>query len=77
MFSDDNVLADPGETLINSPEPDFGPRDEIFLPVEGLNSNRRMELIADGMAERGHPDARIEKVIGGNWMRLFGEVWNA
>ena len=22
-----------------------------------------------------HPDARIEKVIGGNWLRLFQEIW--
>ena len=50
---------------------------DILFTVEDLNSHRRMELIADGMAERGHPDARIEKVIGGNWMRLFGEVWRA
>lgn len=50
---------------------------DILFTVEDLNSHRRMELIADGMAARGHSDARIEKVIGGNWMRLFGEVWRA
>lgn len=37
VFSDDNALADPGETLINSPEPDFGPRQGIFFPFENLN----------------------------------------
>ena len=47
----------------------------ILFTVQDLNSARRMELIADGMAARGHPDARIEKVIGGNWVRLFREVW--
>ena len=45
--------------------------------VEDLNSHRRMELIADGLAMRGHPDARIEKIIGANWARLFGELWRA
>jgi membrane dipeptidase len=50
---------------------------DILFTVDDLNSHRRMELIADGLAERGHPDARIEKVIGGNWMRLFGEVWRS
>ncbi len=38
IFSDDNLLADPGETLVNSPEPDFGPRDAVFFPFESLNS---------------------------------------
>jgi membrane dipeptidase len=50
---------------------------EILFTVEDLNSHRRMELIADGLAARGHPDGRIEKVLGGNWLRLFGEVWRA
>jgi membrane dipeptidase len=52
-------------------DPDF------LFTVPELNSNRRMDLIADAMAARGHPDARIEKVLGANWVRLFGEVWKA
>jgi len=48
---------------------------DILFTVEDLNSHRRMELIADGMASRGHPDSRIEKVVGGNWVRLFRETW--
>lgn len=50
---------------------------DILFTVEDLNTHRRMELIADGLADRGHSDARIEKVIGGNWVRLFDEVWPA
>lgn len=50
---------------------------EILFTVEGANSHRRMEIIADGMAARGHGDAAIEKVIGLNWLRLFREVWRA
>ena len=48
---------------------------EILFTVEGLNSHRRMEMIADGLAERGHPDRVIEKILGGNWVRLLTEVW--
>ena len=52
--------------------------DPNFLfTVPDLNSPRRMELIADGLAGRGHPSARIEKVLGGNWLRLFREVWKS
>ena len=32
-------------------------------------------MIADGLLARGHSDARVEKIVGSNWMRLFGEVW--
>ena len=48
---------------------------DILFTVEELNSHRRMELIADGLSSRGYPDARIEKIIGGNWLRLFQEIW--
>jgi microsomal dipeptidase-like Zn-dependent dipeptidase len=34
-----------------------------------------MEQVADAMAKAGHSASRIEKVIGGNWVRLLGEVW--
>jgi len=50
---------------------------DILFTVDDLNSHRRMELIADGLAQRGHTDDRIEKVLGGNWLRLFREIWRA
>jgi len=48
---------------------------EVLFTVPDLNSHRRMELIADALASRGHPGRTIEKVIGGNWVRLCSEVW--
>ncbi|HWP37059.1 MAG TPA: membrane dipeptidase [Gemmatimonadales bacterium] len=53
------------------------PREEDYMFVTDLNSPRRMEMIADKLLARGHAEARVEKIIGGNWMRLFGEVWKA
>lgn len=50
---------------------------DILFTVGDLNSHRRMELIADGLAGRGHSDRVVEKVIGGNWVRLFRDVWRA
>ena len=32
-------------------------------------------MIAEGLLARGHSEARVEKIVGGNWVRLFGEVW--
>jgi membrane dipeptidase len=48
---------------------------DILFTVPELNNDRRLELVAEGLASRGHGSARIAKVIGGNWLRLFGEVW--
>lgn len=47
----------------------------ILFNVVDLNQARRLEMIADALAARGHRDRVIEKVIGGNWMRLLQEVW--
>lgn len=52
-----------------------GEDPEVFTFVPDINSPRRLDLIADLMAKAGHSSARIEKVIGKNWVRLAGEVW--
>jgi membrane dipeptidase len=51
------------------------PREEDYMFVKDLNTPRRLEMIADQLLSRGHSQARVEKIIGGNWMRLFGDVW--
>ena len=51
------------------------PREDTAPFVPELNSPRRMDMIADLMSSRGHADGVIEKVMGANWLRLFGEVW--
>jgi membrane dipeptidase len=51
------------------------PREEDYMFVKDLNVPRRLEIIADQLQARGHSAARIEKIIGANWLRLFGEVW--
>ena len=51
------------------------PREEDYMFVKDLNTPRRLEQIADQLLARKHSEARVEKIIGGNWMRVFGEVW--
>ncbi|WP_310468523.1 hypothetical protein [Sphingomonas sp.] len=36
---------------------------------------RRFERLADDLLKRGHGSARVEKILGNNFARLFGEVW--
>jgi membrane dipeptidase len=56
-------ISAPGES------PDRPP----FIPE--LNDIRRMDLIAAAMAERGHSASVIEKVLGANFHRAFGDIW--
>ncbi len=52
-----------------------GEEENVFNYVPDFNSPRRMEMVAESMARAGHPATRIEKVLGGNWMRLLRDVW--
>jgi membrane dipeptidase len=54
-----------------------GEAEDVFTYVEDFNSPRRMELIAAAMSRRGHSDARIEKVLGKNWLRVLKDTWKA
>lgn len=54
-----------------------GEEEDVFTYVPDINSPRRMETIADLLAARRHSSARIEKILGGNWMRIFSETWGA
>ena len=46
-----------------------------FPYIQELNQPRRIEQVAEGMHQRGHPDRVIEKVIGANFYRAFSEIW--
>jgi membrane dipeptidase len=52
-----------------------GEAADVFNLVEGYNDAPRYSRLADDLAARGWKAARIEKVLGGNFVRLFGEVW--
>jgi membrane dipeptidase len=53
--------------------PGEGP--ETFLFAKEYNDPRRFETLAGDLLKRGHPTGRVEKILGGNFARLFGEVW--
>jgi membrane dipeptidase len=48
---------------------------DVFLFLPDLNRADRFARIAQLLSARGHSDARIEKVLGGNFARLLREVW--
>ena len=56
-------ISAPGETA------------DVFTYVPELNTPRRFETLGDMLSARGHSTTRIEKVLGGNFMRLMEAVW--
>ena len=53
------------------------PEEDRPTYVVGLNVPRRIELIADQLLKRGYSASVTEKVVGGNFARVFTEVWSS
>ncbi len=54
-----------------------GETEDGYLFANELNSPRRLETLAGMLSSRGHSDARIEKILGSNLVRVFSDTWRA
>ena len=52
-----------------------GRSHELHLFIPDLNSPRRFEMLGALLAQRGHSNTRISKILGGNFARVMSEVW--
>jgi membrane dipeptidase len=48
---------------------------ELYMFIPDLNIANRYEVIGAMLKLRGHSDARIAKILGGNFARVMREVW--
>ncbi len=48
---------------------------DLYTFIPDLNTADRFDTLATLLSKRGHSDARIEKILGGNFARAMGEVW--
>lgn len=46
-----------------------------YLFASDLNTPRRFETLAELLLARGHSETRVEKILGANLLRLFGDTW--
>ncbi len=47
----------------------------MFNLIPEYNDARRFVTLANDLSDRGWSAKRIEKILGANFVRLFGEVW--
>jgi len=50
---------------------------DLYLFIPDLNRADRYEVLAGMLAKRGHSEARVDKILGGNFARVFREVWGS
>jgi membrane dipeptidase len=51
--------------------------DQLYTFIPDLNMVNRFEVLAAKLSARRHSDARIAKILGGNFARVMKEVWGA
>jgi membrane dipeptidase len=54
-----------------------GRPQDLYCFIPDLNHARRFETLGAMLSARGHSDARIAKILGGNFARVMGEVWGS
>src|SRR5579863_2504877 len=71
------VLAKEIETRRQAGIGAAGERPDTLPFVLDLRGIDQFYELADLLQKRGYPSARIEKILGGNFLRFAGEVWGA
>ena len=56
---------------------DAPPTPEPYRHLHGLDNPSEMVNIATGLVKRGYAADDVLAILGGNWRRLFSEVWRA
>jgi len=54
-----------------------GEQEDGYTFAADLNTPRRLALLAAMLSARGHSDERLAKLLGANWLRLYGDTWRA
>jgi membrane dipeptidase len=72
-FESDNraMIADMVQQGVFAP----GRPADLYLFIPDLNVANRYEVLGAMLSARGHSDARIAKILGGNFARVLREVW--
>jgi len=51
------------------------PEEDRPMYVEGMNTPRRIEIIADALLKRGYSARVAEKVMGANFVGVLAQIW--
>jgi len=49
--------------------------DGVHLVAKGLEDTSKLPNLTEGLLRRGYTDEEIEKILGGNFLRVMEQVW--
>ncbi len=53
------------------------PEEDRRVYVVGMNLPQKIEATTDQLLKRGYPARVAEKMVGGNFARVWSEIWTA
>ena len=53
------------------------PVEKFFDYPKGINNTSEVPNVTRGLVARGYSDGKIEKILGGNFLRVFRKVWKS
>lgn len=65
IFSSQGTI--PADHVPETPSP--------YRHLQGFGSPREWPRVTEGLLARGYQEADVLKILGGNWLRLFRQVW--
>lgn len=69
----DDMPADEYEALKSAYKDSYAFRDKI--DIEGVDHPKRMFDLTEALIRRGYTDDHIRGILGGNFQRVLGEIW--
>jgi len=69
----DDMPADEYEALKGAYKDSYAFRDKI--DIEGVDHPKRMFDLTEALIRRGYTDEHIRGILGGNFQRVLGEIW--
>ena len=71
----DDMPTDEYESLKAAYKDSYAFRDKI--DIEGVDHPKRMFDLTEALIRRGYTDEHIRGILGGNFQRVLGEIWEA
>ncbi len=74
LFGYDAMPAEQYRALKANYKGSYAFRDKI--DIEGIDHPQRMFDVTEGLIRRGYTDEHVRAVLGGNFRRVLGEIWD-
>lgn len=71
----EEMPAEVAARVLQGTPPEVVRQFQSMPPTQGFESVQAMPHLTVALLERGYAPADVQRIMGGNWLRLYGEVW--